>query len=89
MSCDLNLLKTLPRPPAPPAFFFFFFAFSCLNAPPNIEIRQSNNTSTPWISPRYLFRAVRAAAAIPTHPRPQRLLLPHHPHHRLDLAQRI
>ena len=28
------------------------------------------NTSTPWISPRYRFRAVHAAAAIPTTPAP-------------------
>ena len=38
IACDLvNLLKTLPAPPP-----FFFLALSCLNAPPNIEIRESN-----------------------------------------------
>ena len=37
--CDLNLLKTLSLPPPP---FFLFPALSCLNAPPNIEIRQGN-----------------------------------------------
>ena len=31
---------------------------------------QALYTSTPWISPHYLFRAVHAAAAIPTHPCP-------------------
>ena len=36
--CDPNLLKTLPLPPP----FFFFLDFSCLYAPSNIEIRQSN-----------------------------------------------
>ena len=41
--CDLNLLKIQsPRPPPPHFFIFFFLAFSYLNVPPTIEIRQSN-----------------------------------------------
>ena len=31
----------------------------------------------------------RSTSYIPTHSRPQRPLLPHHPHHRLDLAPRV
>ena len=33
---------SLPPPPPSPPPPFFFLAFSCLNAPPNIELRQSN-----------------------------------------------
>ena len=39
--CDLNRLHPTPPLP-PPAPFFFFLASSRLNAPPNIEICQSN-----------------------------------------------
>ena len=79
--CDLNLLKTLPPPP------LFFSSLSLAQTPHLIpKSVRVINTSTPWISPHYRFRAVHADAAIPTHPRPQRPLLPHHPHHRLDLA---
>ena len=78
--CDLNLLN-----PPPPSFFF------PRSLTPHLISKSARviNTSTPWISPHYLFRAVHAAAAIPTPPRPQRPLLPHHPHHRLDLAPRV
>ena len=51
IKCDLNLLKTLPRPEPPdrprPTPLFFFPAPSCSNAPPNIEICQSNKTFNP------------------------------------------
>ena len=40
--CDLNLLKTLSPPPPYFIILFYFLALSCLNAPPNIEIRQNN-----------------------------------------------
>ena len=87
ITCGLNLLKT------PPTFFIFifiFFASSCSNAPPNIEIPQSNKTHPPLdIAYIYRLRAAHAAPAVLTPPRPQRPLVSHHLHHRLDLAPRV
>ena len=78
--CDLNLLKNLP--PLPP------LALPYSNAPPNIEIRHINKHFTHGISPHYLSRAIHAAVP-PSPPRLERPLLPHHPHHRLDLAPHV
>ena len=57
--CDLNLLKT---------FVSSSFPSLSLAQTPHLISKSARvmNTSTPWISLRYLFRAVHAAAAIPT-----------------------
>ena len=86
--CDLNLLKTLPSPPFFVSFVFFL-ALSCSNAPPNIEIRQSDEHFHALDIASLSFSSVHATAAIPTPPRPQRPVLPHHPHHHPDLAPRV
>ena len=72
-------------------FFFSFPPRQSLACTPHLISKSARviNTSTPLISPRYRFRGVHAAAAIPTNPRPQSPLLPHHSHHRLNIAPRV
>ena len=61
--CDLNLFKTLPpaRPPPP------FYSPLSLAQTPRLISKSARviNTSTHWISPHYISRAIHAAAATP------------------------
>ena len=72
ITCDINLLKTPPPPPRP-----FFSSSLSLAQTPHLISKSARvmNTSTRWISPRYLFRAVHAAAKIPA-PTPAPLMPP-------------
>ena len=71
ITCYLNLLKTL-RPLPPPhtlfvSFFLSFFLLSLAQTPhPISKSARVMNTSTHWISPHYLSRAIHAPDAIPT-----------------------
>ena len=59
-------------------------------APAAVEMRNTpgKNTNKPKVVHAY-FRAVQAAAAIPTPPRLQRSLISHHTHHCLELVPRV
>ena len=77
------LAHTMIPPPPPPLFFPPLPRAQT----PHLTSKSAKviNTSTHLISPHYLSRAIHAAAPInpPALP-PQRLLLAHLPHHRLD-----